>query len=61
MNDNYKCLECGHVADYMEFVFDYRFDWDIDDEVAVLKCPKCGNEEWDDDEQFVEVEQDDKL
>ena len=39
----YKCLACNHEDDYQSFVYDYTFDNELDDEVAVLVCPNCGN------------------
>jgi len=49
----YRCLNCGHEADDQTFIYDYIYDCDVEDEVSVLKCPKCGN---DDEESIIEID-----
>ncbi len=41
----YKCKCCGFEGDYQKFVDDYIFDTKEEDEIATLKCPKCGADE----------------
>ena len=50
----YECLQCGNKGSFQSFVYDYFFDTELDDEVAALKCPNCGE---DDEEQIVEIEE----
>lgn len=51
--NRYKCLKCGFVSDYQAFVDDYYFDEEADDEIAILKCPNCNN---DDEEQIIDYD-----
>ena len=39
------CSECGYVGDYYDFVQDYGWNDEEDDEIAFLVCPKCGAED----------------
>jgi len=46
-----KCLRCGHIGDDQDFISDYIFDEEEDDEIPIYICPKCENS---DDERFVD-------
>ena len=50
----HECLQCGNKGSFQSFVYDYFFDTELDDEVAALKCPNCGE---DDEERIVEIEE----
>lgn len=41
----HKCSTCGFVADFQDFVVDYVWSDEDDDEIAVLKCPQCGEDD----------------
>jgi DNA-directed RNA polymerase subunit RPC12/RpoP len=41
-----KCLTCGFESeDSQDFIIDYRWDDEADDELSVLRCPNCGEDD----------------
>jgi hypothetical protein len=49
----YMCLVCKFINDFYEFVTDWVWSDKENDEVPILKCPKCGN---DDEEKIKEID-----
>lgn len=53
-----KCVACGYVGNFWkDFFHDEYYDEDTDDYYCASKCPKCGIEEEEyDDDKFIEVD-----
>ena len=49
----YKCNVCGFVGELKDFDIDYCYDVEEEDEVMLIYCTNCGN---DDQEEIVDID-----